>query len=116
MNAQKKKKVEQVLVPHGDFPSCHEPLCKATEDCFGCAEYRWRRNRNTRAGRVVGVEARLEAQGACHSCKVPVFRGWGELSPCWAWNQDIDRAQWSVEEARTEVPPMLCPRCRAKAA
>jgi hypothetical protein len=123
MVSAKKKPEQQViyeLVRHdAGYPDSHKPLHAREDNCHGCAEFKFRRGRNHRAGKSVGVAIRGESpdepSGNCKSCGTPAYAAMSGTATAWAWNFDVDRAHWAVEERAKTHPSTLCPRCRPKA-
>lgn len=113
------QEVIRETVTHDGYPHSHEPLHKRNEVCGGCDDYRSRRGRNHRAGKSIGVSIRGrkpdEPSGGCKACKTPVYAAQSGEAPAWAWNFDVDRAQWALEPRPAKSPRSLCPRCRPKA-
>lgn len=110
--------VIQTPVEHDGYPKSHEPPCATRGSCDGCNEMRSRRQRNFRAGKVVGVFVRgssaQQPSGTCAGCKAPAYAGAAGTALIWAWNHNVDRASWAVEPRGKNIahPKSLCPRCR----
>lgn len=116
------QQVIRVPVKHDGYPDSCEPPHRARGDdwCAGCDGMRKRRARNHRAGKYVGVSVRgsapQEQSGSCSACKAPCFAAEAGTVKAWAWNFDVDRAQWGIEprDRNYAHPKGLCPRCRPK--
>lgn len=103
---------------HDGYPDSHEPIHRGKDCCPGCDERRDRMSRNRSAARLVGIElGKDEKAGACKVCEAPVYAAKMPESqiPIWAWNKDVDRQRWGVEQREGHRVPTFCPSCRPSA-